>query len=83
MNVKQWDVLTYNLGRKTETGVVLQCLDCGDVRVDTDGVIEKSRFVSVEHGKGKKVIYSSWEYKEHKRYRIWLWRYFGLPIKEA
>jgi hypothetical protein len=83
MDVKQWDVLTYKLGRKTETGVVLQCFDDGDVRVDTDGVVEKNRFVSVEHGKGKAVIYSSKEYKESKRYRIWLWRYYGLPIKEA
>jgi hypothetical protein len=83
MKVKQWDLLTYWLGGKIETGVVLQLLDGGDVRVDTDGVIEKSRFISVEYGKGKVAIYSSREYKEYESYRIWLRDNYRLPAKEV
>jgi hypothetical protein len=83
MEVRQWDLIVYRLGRKVETGVVLQCLDRGDVRVDTDGVIEKKRIVAVEQGKGKDTIYSSRVYKEHESYRVWLRDNYGLPIKEV
>jgi hypothetical protein len=81
--VKQWDLLTYKLGAKIETGVVLQCFDGGDVRVDTDGVIERSRFISVERGKGRDVIYAGKEYKEYESYRVWLRDHYDLPVKEV
>jgi hypothetical protein len=83
MEVRQWDVVAYRLGSKVRIGVVLQCLDRGDVRVDTDGVVEKKRIVTVEQGKGKDTIYSSKVYKEHESYRVWLRDNYGLPIKEV
>jgi hypothetical protein len=83
MKVEQWDVVAYRLGGKICLGVVLQVLDSRCVRVDTDGVIEKSRIVSLEHGKGRDAIYSGREYKEHESYRLWLRDNYGLPIKEV
>jgi hypothetical protein len=83
MEVRQWDVVAYRLGSKVRIGVVLQCLDRGDVRVDTDGVVEKKRIVTVEQGKGKDTIYSSKAYEEHESYRVWLRDNYGLPVKEV
>jgi hypothetical protein len=82
MIVRKWDLLTYKLGDAIEIGTVLQCFDNGDVRVDTDGVVEKERFLMVQRRKGKKAIYESEVYKSNEIYRLWLARYYGLPIKE-
>jgi hypothetical protein len=83
MEVRQWDFVAYRIGGKIAAGTVLQCLDRGDVRVDTDGVIEKKRIVAVEQGKGKDTIYSSRAYKEHESYRVWLRDNYGLPVREV
>jgi hypothetical protein len=83
MEVRQWDAVSYRTGRTISVGVVLECYDRGDVRVDTDGVIAKSRIVAVEHGKGKDAIYRSKGYKESESYRIHLRDTYGLPVKEV
>jgi hypothetical protein len=83
MEVRQWDFVAYRIGGKIAFGTVLQCLDRGDVRVDTDGVIEKKCIVAVERGKGKDAIYCSREYKEYETYRAWLRDNYELPIKEV
>jgi lysozyme family protein len=83
MEVRQWDFVAYKIGGKIAVGTVLQCLDRGAVRVDTDGVIGKKCIVAVEHGKGKDVIYRSKAYTENESYRVWLRDNYGLPIKEV
>jgi hypothetical protein len=83
MRPKQWDLIAYKLGGKVSYGTVLQGLERGRTRTDTDGVIENRDIVAVEPGKGKAVIYAGKEYKEHESHRIWLWDHYGLPIKEV
>jgi hypothetical protein len=81
--VKQWDLIAYNQGDKISYGTVLQRLERGSIRVDTDGVIESRDIIAISPGKGKDAIYSSREYREDECYRIWLRDHYGLPIMEV